>query len=65
MLYELHAWEEHPEYPSTEIRRDDNEREIVDLCPEGCDKSQCWSSPPRFRKSVPTQRFGSSTEVKV
>lgn len=40
--YELHEWEQHPEYPSTEVRLDSSECTVLSLSPEGCDESMCW-----------------------
>jgi hypothetical protein len=42
-IYGLHAWEPHPDYPETEVRRDNGERIILSLAPEGEDEDMCWA----------------------
>lgn len=50
---ELHAWEPHPEYENTEIRRDGSEQIVLSLQPEGIAPSQCWAWTVHTASNLP------------
>ena len=52
----LTIWEVHPEYPSTEIRKNRSGNVVLSLFPEGIIPSQCWCWVVEPAKKLPNKR---------